>query len=172
MSLLSNLLGQESENVVYDPNELPQYQMFKGNLSLIYGGSRRTASDADFYNVFNPALTNNIYGYTVECTVADTYVTLADITNPKGGYLYFIVTPSSTSPNGPVTVKITIDGVVYEMVYNNDAIGIDMAYIIGDFAPSRIYNSAQSVWKADYTGESSSMNRTTLSFLPANRVAN
>jgi hypothetical protein len=170
MSSLSNLLNQENENVVYDPNELPQYSNFSNNINITYNLYQYSAQIGSFYNAFNPAVTNNPYGYTLECTVVDTYYTLADITNPKGGYLYFIVTPSSSNPNGPVTIKITVDGKVYEMVYNNTLVSIDTKYIIGDIMPSRMYNSTKTVWTADYTGESSSANSSTTSYLQNNRV--
>lgn len=170
MSSLSNLLSQENENVVYDPNDLPQYANFSSNIFITGNIYQYGAFSSSFYNFFNPALTNNPYGYTLQCTVVDTYYTLADITNPKGGYLYFIVTPSSSNPNGPVTIKITVDGEVYEMVYNNTNVTIDTKYIIGDIMPSRLYNSTQTVWKADYVGENSSANSSSTSYLRNNRV--
>lgn len=169
MSSLSQLYSQESEKCVYDPNDMPSYQSYGTNLSINSHKINRNATIPQFFEPFNPAISFNPYGFVAECTVADTYVTLADITNPKGGYLYYIVLPTSRNPNGPVTVKITVDGVVYEKSYENTTTTIDMRYVIGDVIGSRLFSLSGS-WTADHEYGMSSMNKDTTSFLPINRA--
>ena len=169
MSSLSQLYSQESEKCVYDPNDMPCYQTYGTNLVVNLEKINRNASLANFFNAYDPALSFNPYGFVAECTIVDTYVVLADVINPKGGYLYYIVLPTSTNPNGPVTVKITVDGVVYEKSFENDQISIDMRYVIGDVIGSRLFSSSGS-YNADYEYGMSAMNKDTTAFLPINRA--
>jgi len=169
MSSLSQLYNQESERCVYDPNDMPCYQVSGSNLAVNIDKINRNATLPNFFNAYNPALSFNPYGFVAECTIVDTYVILADVTNPKGGYLYYIVLPTSTNPNGPVTVKITVDGVVYEKSFENTSISNDLRYVIGDVIGSRLFSSIRS-WGADYEYGMSAMNKDTTSSLPINRV--
>jgi hypothetical protein len=57
---------------------------------------------------------STMFNYMAPITVADTYVTVADITS-GGGWLFSLASPSSVNADGTAThtIRITVDGVAY-----------------------------------------------------------
>ena len=80
--------------------------------------------------------------YLLRVLGTNTWYTVADVTNVKGGYLNWIVLPSSTNIlNNTVEVRITVDGREYTFDYTNAYISDDYRPFIGDIMPGKAYNS-------------------------------
>jgi len=81
-------------------------------------------------------------GYLLRVLAADTWYTVADVTNVKGGYLNWICLPSSVSTLGnTVEVRITVDDREYTFDYTNSYSSIDHRPFIGDIMPGKAYNN-------------------------------
>jgi hypothetical protein len=81
-------------------------------------------------------------GYSLRVLATDTWYTLANVTNAKGGYLNWICLPSSVSTLGnTVEVRITVDGREYTFDYTNSYSSIDHRPFIGNIMPGKAYNS-------------------------------
>lgn len=104
-------------------------------------GSLRSSDDQYFNVIYQDSNDKRRDGYSLRVTSANTWQTLADVTNPKGGYLRWIMLPSSTnSLNNTIECRITVDGREYNFDYTNSYSTDLWKPFIGDIKPGKQYN--------------------------------
>ena len=140
MSTITGLIsvgggGGGATNIVTNPTHLYKEVATQYNIEFKYG---TTLYDPTSNNFWTFMLANYNWGYYAECTTADTYVTVADITSAtNGGFLHSFI-GVGTIDGESTTMRFTVDGTATEITYSNGS-GTTAAHycpIMGGFYPN------------------------------------
>ena len=112
---------------ITNPKHLPVVTVENAYLSAKYANTTRYTSDnALFFDTLDKS------GAQAAITVADTFVTVCDLTG--GGFITSLVSPSHSAAFTP-TIKITVDGVVYTLTPSGDITAAERL-VIGAITPA------------------------------------
>lgn len=155
MSLLTQLLKPQDSKVISNPKNFARTVIGASNLKMRWTSLEASASANTFFDWTTNYGVDGAIQHQV--SALDTWETLADITSTGGGYLHWIVLPSSASDdNNTVSCRVTVDGVAYTVDFLNTNSITDQRMILGDLTPHRLYASSSDAFSADKIGGSSS----------------
>lgn len=143
MSTLLQILKPSKgySNTVRDPWKMSRTVHNEANLWTSWANVQNTTNNI-FYTQFQNANDPRRDAYILGVSSANTWQTLADITNPKGGYLRWIMLPtSSNSLSNTVECRITVDGREYNFDYTNSYSADYYRPFIGNIKPGYNYNA-------------------------------
>ena len=141
--LISGGGGGGETNIVTDPSKLPKYGIARlGSKYLNSQSSYITSDQATFW--YYQQYSDHIA--LADVSASNTYKTLLNVSNAKGGFLHFVLSPLLDSTNPSSSIRITVDGgdaQEFSYNYNTNSFGYSRLIMGGGFStanPSEAVN--------------------------------